>query len=242
MMAPGGRLAKYALWQFRDFATEKGISLLIIGLLLGFVQLLPFRLPGSPELTTERITRIIGTLANTILLIWVFITVNGIISNDRKLGYYRFLFAKPVRPIQYYGQLWLVYLLGLLTALALVSGLFVVFVGRFNVWNLALYATLLYISLGGIGFFVSAITKHELPVLAGIWLGSSVLRAMYGNDTGWKNRALDLLPPVHIMDGVAVSLMTTGTADLGRVVWIVGYGLLFVGLGLVVLHRRPLGG
>lgn len=235
-----GRLAKYALWQFRDFVTEKGISIVIIGILLGFLQLLPFRLPGSPELTPEVIARIIINLAKTVVLIWVFIAVNGIISNDRKLGYYRFLFAKPIRPFHYYGQTWLVYLVGMLAALVLLSGLFFAFAGRFNVWNLVLYATLLYIALGGIAFFVSAITRHELPLLAAIWLGASVLRAMYGNETGWKNRALDLLPPVHTLDGVATSLIATGKADLAHVIWLAGYGALFLVLGLLVLHRRPL--
>jgi len=235
-----GRVLKYSLWQFRDFAMEKGISIMIIGILLGFLQLLPFRLPGSPELTPELIARIVRSLANTVLLIWVFIAVNGIISNDRKLGYYRFLFAKPIRPLHYYGQLWFTHLVGLLSALVLVSGLFFVFAGRFNVWNLVLYATLLYVSLGGIGFFVSAITKHELPVLAAIWLGSSVLRSIYGNDTGWKNSALDVLPPVHTLDAVMRSLIATGTADVVHVLWLAGYGALFLVLGLIVLQRRPL--
>lgn len=235
-----GRLGRYSLWQFQDFVTEKGISIMIIGILLGFLQLLPFRFPGSPELTPERIIRVVTTLANSVLLISVFITVNGIVSNDRKLGYYRFLFAKPIRPFHYYAQLWLVYLVGLLSALALLSGLFVAFAGRFNFWNLALYAVLLYVALGGIGFFVSAITRHELWVLVAIWLGSSVLRAMYGDDTGWKNGALNLLPPVHTLDTVAASLIATGTADVVHVLWLAGYGALFLVLGLIVLHRRPL--
>lgn len=236
-----GRLAKYALWQFRDFVMEKGLSILIIGVLLGFLQLLPFRLSGSPVMSPEMITRVVTTLAKTVVLIWVFIALNGLISNDRKLGYYRFPFAKPIRPFHYYGQLWLVYLVGVLAALVTLSALFVVFAGRFNVWNLVLYTTLLYVALGGIAFFVSAITRHELPLLAAIWLGSSVLRAMYGDDTGWRNRALDMLPPVHTLDTVANSLIATGRADLLHVLWLAGYGALFLVLGLIVLHRRPLG-
>ena len=235
-----GRLAKYALWQFRDFVMEKGISIMIIGILLGFLQLLPFRLGVPQELMPEVITRIVTTLARTLVLIWVFIAVNGMISNDRKLGYFRFLFAKPVRPFHFYAQLWVVHLAGVLVALLLLSGLFFVFAGRFNVWNLVLYTTLVYFALGGIGFFVSAITNHELPVLAAIWLGASVLRTFLGGATGWKSWPLELLPPVHTLDSVATSLITTGTADLTHVAWLAGYGALFFVFGLVVLQRRPL--
>jgi hypothetical protein len=235
-----GRLAKYALWQFRDFVMDKGISIVIIGVLIGFVQLLPFRLPGSPELTPGLVTRLVITMAKTVLLLSVFIAVNGMVSTDRKLGYYRFLFAKPVRPFQYYAQLWVIYLIGLLAATILLSALFFWYAGPFSILNLTLYATLLYVALGGIGFFVSSITKHEMPALAAIWLGASVLRAMYGDDSGWKNRALDVLPPVHTLDGVATSLISGGTADITHVLWLAGYGALFFVLGLIVLHRRPL--
>jgi hypothetical protein len=233
------RLARYSIWQFRDFVIEKGFAILFIGALLGYFQLLPFRLTGV-SLSPEAINGIVVSLGKTLILFWVFIVLNGIISTDRKLGYYRFIFAHPVTPARYYAQLFIVNLGGLLAGLLLLSGVFFIFAGRFNVWNLVLYALLFYISMGGIGFFLSAVTKHDWVALAAVWLGSSVLRGLFGNAQDWRSVAVQVLPPVHRMDSVARSLIVDGTAPGGDLVWLVGYGALFFVLGLIVLQRRPL--
>ncbi len=235
-----GRLAKYSLWQFRDFVVEKGISIVIIGLLWGYLQLLPFRQSISPEMTSELIVRLVTLLAGSLVSIAVLIALNGIISTDRKMGYYRFMFAKPVSPVRYYGQLFFVHLAGLLSGMIVLAGVFFFFAGRFNVWNLVLYTSLIYISLGGIGFFISAASKHDWVTLAAVWVGARVLRALYGNGDDWKSKAVELLPPVHKVDSVAGSIIATGAAPLNDVLWLAGYGALFFVLGLVVLQRRSL--
>ncbi|HEU4747271.1 MAG TPA: hypothetical protein VFS56_02130 [Gemmatimonadaceae bacterium] len=235
-----GRLAKYSLWQFRDFVVEKGISIVIIGLLWGYLQLLPFRMSFSPEMTPAVIIRLVTLLAGTLVSIAVLIALNGIISTDRKMGYYRLMFAKPVSPIRYYAQLFLVHLVGLLGAILLLAGLFFFVAGPFSIWNLMLYTTLLYVALGGIGFFVSAATRHDWVTLAAVWVGARVLRALFGNGDDWRSKAVELLPPVHKIDAVAASIIATGAAPLTDVVWLAGYGALFFVLGLVVLRRRSL--
>jgi hypothetical protein len=235
-----GRLGKYSLWQFRDFALEKGISIGIIGLLFGYLQLLPLRISFPDQLPAELITRMVNTLAGTLVLISVFIAVNGIISTDRKQGYYRFMFAKPVSPVRYYGQLFFVNLAGVLSGMLLLAAVFFAFVGEFSVWNLLLYTALFYLAFGGIGFFISAATKHDWVVMAAVWLGSAVLRALYASGHDWKSKAVQLLPPVHKVEGVASTILADGAAPLADVAWLAGYGALFFVLGLVVLKRRPL--
>src|SRR5688500_13006838 len=123
---------------------EKGISIIIIGLLWGYLQLLPFRQSFSPEMTPELIVRLVTLLAGSLVSIAVLIALNGIISTDRKMGYYRFMFAKPVSPVRYYGQLFVVHLVGLLSGMVLLAGVFFFVAGRFNVWNLVLYTSLIY--------------------------------------------------------------------------------------------------
>ena len=235
-----GRLAKYSLWQFRDFVLEKGISIVIIGLLWGYLQLLPFRMSFSPEMTPQVITRLVTLLAGSLISIAVLIALNGIISTDRKMGYYRFMFAKPVSPVRYYAQLFVVHLVGLLSGILLLSAVFFVVAGRFSIWNLMLYTTLVYIALGGIGFFISAASRHDWVTLAAVWVGARILRGLYGNGDDWRSKAVELLPPVHKIDTVVGSLIATGTAPLQDVLWLGGYGALFFVLGLVVLQRRSL--
>ena len=206
-----GRLARYSLWQFRDFVMEKGISIIIIGLLWGYLQLLPFRQSFSPEMTPELIIRLVTLLAGSLVSIAVLIALNGIISTDRKLGYYRFMFAKPVSPVRYYGQLFVVHLVGLLSGMVLLALVFFFVAGRFNVWNLILYTSLIYVALGGIGFFISAASKYDWVTLAAVWVGSRILRALFGNGDDWKSKAVELLPPVHKVDTVAGSIIATGS-------------------------------
>jgi hypothetical protein len=122
----------------------------------------------------------------------------------------------------------------------LLAGVFFIVAGRFNVWNLVLYTSLIYIALGGIGFFISAASKYDWVTLAAVWVGARILRALFGDDGDWKSKAVELLPPVHKVDSVAGSLIATGAAPLLDVVWLAGYGLLFFILGLLVLQRRSL--
>jgi hypothetical protein len=179
-------------------------------------------------------------LASSIVAISVLIALNGIISNDRKMGYYRFLFAKPVDPLFYYGQLFLVYLAGVVVAMLVLSGLFMIFAAKFNVLYLVLYTILIFIGMGGIGFFISAATRYDWVVLAAVWVGSRILRGVFGDSTDWRGKAVQILPPVHKVDEVAHSLIVNGTAHVTDILWLLGYGALFFALGLVVLRRRSM--
>lgn len=235
------RLAKYSLWQFRDFVMEKGIAIVLIGICLGYLQLLPLRLTGMTQLDATAKTRFVTAMAGNFLTIFVLITLNGMISTDRKQGYYRFLFAKPLSPVSYYGQLFVVHLAGYLAAVLVLCGAFFLVAGSFNVWNLTLYAILLYFAMGGIGFFISSISRFDVMTLAIVWLGSRLLRAIFAEERDWRSTAVQLLPPVHKIDAVAAGLISTGSAPLNDSLWLLAYGALFLGAGLVVLKYRPLG-
>ena len=170
----------------------------------------------------------------------VLIAMNGIVSTDRKNGYYRFLFSKPVNPVVYYAQLFVVYGIGLLTAMAVLSSLFHLIFPAFSIVNFLLYAAVIYVAMGGIGFFLSVATRYDWLSLAAIWLGSRILRGVYGPKHDWRSKAVELLPPVHRLDEVANSLIGRGTANTTEVVWLVGYGLFFFVLGLVIIRYGSL--
>jgi hypothetical protein len=170
----------------------------------------------------------------------VLIALNGIVSTDRKTGYYRFLFSKPVSPVAYYTQLFFVYMAGVLAAMLLLSGVLHTVVASFNIVNYLLYASVIYIAMGGIGFFLSVATRYDWVSLAAVWLGSHMLRNLYGAKPGWRSKAVELLPPVHKLSDVSMSLITNGSAHTGDVLWLLGYGALFFALGLLILRRGSL--
>ena len=241
-----GRLGKYSLWQFRDFFMQHGIGIAIIGLLWGYTLLAPLRAAMNPQSAVPMgpgspIWGIVLQITSAVVSVSVLIAMNGIVSSDRKNGYYRFLFSKPINRVLYYAQAFLVYMAGVLLIMAVLSALLRTIVPSFNVYYFLLYAALVYIAMGGIGFFLSVATRYDWLSLAAVWLGSRMLRAIYsGPRSGWKGKAVEILPPVHRLDNVANSLIGTGSAPFSDVVWLVGYGLLCFVIGLVVLRYGSL--
>jgi len=237
------RLAKYSLWQFRDFAIDRGIAIMIIGLLWGYTLIAPMRAamgaafnigPSSPAWP------IVVTVTSSVVSLSVLIALNGIVSTDRKMGYYRFLFSKPVSAVAYYSQVFFVYMAGVLAAMLVLSLVLHTVVPAFKIVNFLFYAAIIYIAMGGIGFFLSVATRFDWLTLAAVWLGSRVVRDFNGPKPGWSSKLVELLPPVHKLDEVSMSIITSGTAHTGDVVWLLGYGALFLALGLFLLHRGSL--
>ena len=241
-----GRLGKYSLWQFRDFFFQHGIGIAIIGLLWGYTLLAPLRAAMNPQSPVAirpgtPIWGIVLQITSAVVSVSVLIAMNGIVSSDRKNGYYRFLFSKPINRVLYYAQAFLVYMVGVLLIMAILSALLRTVLPSFNVYYFLLYATLVYIAMGGIGFFLSVATRYDWLSLAAVWLGSRMLRGIYsGPPAGWKGKLVESLPPVHRLDDVANSLIGTGTAPSSDVVWLAGYGLVCFALGLVVLRYGSL--
>lgn len=236
-------LARYSLWQFRDFIMERGIAIVIIGMLWGYLLVEPIRramgdaFGATPGTATWLL---IITTTSSVVSLAVLIALNGIVSTDRKTGYYRFLFSKPVSPVAYYAQLFFVYMVGVLFTMLLLSLVMHTVVPAFSISNFLLYAAVIYVAMGGIGFFVSVATRFDWLTLAAIWVGSRILRDVYGPRPGWKSKAVELLPPVHRLELVSNSLITDGTAPASDILWLLGYGALFFALGLLLLRRGSL--
>ena len=238
-----GRLGKYSLWLFRDFALERGIGIVIIGALWGYVMFEPMRRALGPQWTGDASSpfwAVALQVSSAVVSLSVLIAMNGIVSTDRKNGYYRFMFAKPIDPILYYAEVFAVYMVGVLAAMLILSGLLRLLFPAFSILNFLLYAALIYIAMGGIGFFLSVATRFDWLSLAGVWLGSRILRGVYGPKGDWRSKLVELLPPVHRLDDVANSLIGKGTAPTSDVLWLLGYGLLFFALGLGFLRYRSL--
>jgi hypothetical protein len=237
------RLARYSLWQFRDFVVDRGIAIVIIGVLWGFLLIEPIRRSMGPAFAANTLSPtwpLLMTVVSSVVSISVLIALNGLVSADRKMGYYRFLFSKPVSPVAFYAQLFFVYMLGVLIAMVLLSLILHQVVPRFSVVNFALYSAVIYIAMGGIGFFISVATRYDWLTLAAVWLGSHMLRSIYGPKPGILGKLVQVLPPVHKLDEVAAGIITNRSAPTGDVLWLVGYGAAFFLLGLLLLQKGEL--
>ena len=80
-------------------------------------------------------------------------------------------------------------------------------VPSFSIVHFLLYTAVIFVAMGGIGFFFSVATRFDWVTLAAVWLGSRVLRDSTGaND--WRSKLVQVLPPVHKLDDMANALIT----------------------------------
>lgn len=248
MTAGGGtrraRLGWYSLWHLRDYLRDKGIATLITIVLLGYLNQLSInraRALGAASGLMDQIAdqAFVSTLGSLGILGVLFAT-NGIIADDRRHGYYRLLFAKPVSIGQYYGHKFAVYGLGFLIVAAVLLGIYNATVERYLPMALLPTLALVYVALGGIGFLLSAAWRFDWLSLATVMLGSRVLWELFGDESGVRGTLLYLLPPVHVLDGVYGAIRAGRELPLNDLAWAVGYGVACFVLGLVVVRRRSL--
>jgi hypothetical protein len=244
------RLLDYAPWMFRDYATNQGPSTGIVVVLIGVMSLLPAMQAGGAE-EAVRLGRVPPQLAETMLraivpplvFLGTFFATNGIIANDRKLGYYRFLFSKPVSPPAYYATTFAIYGLGLVVVSAALLGLWSLAVRPMFPLTLLAVVALMYIAYGGIGFLLSAAWRFDWLSLVTVLLVANVGWSVWGSSSGLRYYLLHLLPPVHRAADVyaLVANPEVRRVPWESIAWLGGYGLLCFVLGLIVVRRRPLG-
>lgn len=231
-------LRRYAVWQFRDFIRDRGIALMLVGFLIGFTVIGPFKAMGGA--LDERVAgRLLAAVMVQVPFICAFIALNGIISNDRKLSYYRFLFSKPVGIPAYYSQLLVIYFIGYLAVCALLLGVFSIFAYPVDPVGPLLFCALVFLSFGGIAFLISSLFRHDWPILAAIFLGSTILHSMWRFDEGIKRMVLSVLPPIYKLPDLIPVLIREKSVDTSSLLWLLGYSAICFAAGLFVLKRRP---
>jgi len=254
------RLGRYTLWQVRDYVFNRGLPTLIVALLIGYlgVSTLLARLnsPAGPpqqlidqygsidaarvamrhDLSMGFMQSFIGTYA----FLGALFAINGIVSNDRKLGFYRFLFAKPVTPAAYYGIEFLVNgicFMVLTVVLALLYG---------AILDPVLSASLLiavaagYLCYAGLGFALSALSRWDWLSLVAVAGAADVLWTFYGASSSPFAVLLRLFPPVNRTSAIYAAAASGMALPWHSVLWLAGYGAIAFVAGLAILRHRRL--
>jgi hypothetical protein len=258
---PKARLGAYALWQLRDYLTDRGAPTVIIGVLFGYMVAGPMVAMTNRSLATmspgmlarygsveaARLSMLHDSAAAFLTLYlgnFVFLgalfAMNGLVANDRKQGFYRFLFSKPIAPPRYYGQAFALHWGGFLLVATLLGLLCAAL--AFPVLSLPLYVVLalMYLCYAGIAFALSAAARWDWLSLVAVTVASTYLWDRFGESPSALARLLYLLPPLHrtsevygaVAKGLALPWHTLG--------WLAGYGAACFVIGLVVLRVRRL--
>ncbi len=237
-----GRLARYSLYQLRDYLVERGLPTLLIGTILFlpliFALLRPSALRGT---SGELLLASLAALLPIFGFIAVLLGINGIVSNDRQRGYFRFLFSKPISVRRYYVQAFLINGVGTLAVTALlILALSLLAGASFPVW-IVRYVAIYYVAAGGVGFLLSVLTRFDWVALGVIWVLAQSLRAVTLQLGGWYHDVIDVLfPPAHLMAQLAGDMGQGVTIPSRTLLWVGGYGVLALLLGVIVLRTRPL--
>jgi len=263
------RMGAYALWQLRDYALDRGAPTFIVATLFGYLGLQPLlgRVhPASQSVPPALITRFGSEAAaraammgefnymflrgfiGTLVFLGALFAMNGIVANDRKQGFYRFLFAKPIAPARYYGQAFLIHWAGFIGVMALLGLIYGVLVWPVLSWPLMGVVAITFLCYAGIAFLLSAAARWDWLSLVAVSVAASYLWGRFGSSTSPLATLLYLLPPLHRTDEVyaAVSGSPTFAAGAQHVLpwnaiwWIAGYGAACFVLGLIVLRYRRL--
>jgi ABC-type transport system involved in multi-copper enzyme maturation permease subunit len=239
------RLGRYALWHLRDYLRDKGIATLITLGLVGYLTQIPIMRARAAGFGGDLMEQIADQAFISGLkflgFVGVLFATNGIVADDRRHGYYRLLFAKPVSVAAYYAQKWAVYGVGFLIVAALLLGLYGATVEPFFPATFLPTIALIYVALGGIGFLLSAVWRFDWLSLAAVLGLSDVLWLLFKDDPGLPSSLVKLLPPVHLLDGVYTAVREGGGVGVNDVVWLGGYGIACFVAGLAVVRRRSLG-
>ncbi|HEX6598386.1 MAG TPA: hypothetical protein VF034_03630 [Gemmatimonadaceae bacterium] len=253
------RLGRYSLWQLRDYAFNRGMPTLIVALLFSvlIVVMSDERSPTGAAMADmihrygsvaaaraamrhDLSVAFISNFLGAYLFVGAMFATNGIVANDRKFGFYRFLFAKPVAPSAYYGAEFVVNALAfvaLTAALALVYGAAVE-----PVLSPAFIVTVaaVYLCYAGLGFALSAISRWDWLSLVAVAAAADILWKFYGRSASPFAVLLRLLPPIHRTPEAYAAVAHGMPIPWQSVLWLAGYGAIAFIAGLAILRHRRL--
>jgi ABC-type transport system involved in multi-copper enzyme maturation permease subunit len=258
---PQAQLGRYGLWQLRDYAMERGLPTIIVSMLFGYIAIGPMlmmvklqveKLPpatiaryGSVE--AARIAMLhdvnvgfVQKFLGVVVFLGALFATNGIVADDRKKGYYRFLFSKPISPSRYYGQAFLIHWAGFVAVACAMALLYGALVGPIISFPLVYVLALMFLMYAGIAFALSAIARWDWLSLVAVAVLASFMWGRFGESTNVAAKLLYLLPPLHRTSEIYDAVANGATLNTRLLAWFAGYGIACYVIGLVVLRYRRL--
>lgn len=236
------RLIAYAKYQLVDFVFERGLMVLVLSV-LNLSGIVISILSESPEERARIREASLGTdvliLFPSLIMLAVLFASQELISRPRKLSYYRLVFAKPVSPVRYYAQLFVLHLIGTVAFVSLLTALFSAIALPMYLPGIAALTAIGFVLLGGIGFLLSVVTNYDAVATIGLVGMAFIGNALSAKYSGFLVTALSSVLPLEHVFALKPLLLGTPVAT-GDVVWVLAYGLTAFALGLVALRYTQL--
>jgi len=227
-----GHALRYLWWQIVDRTGPRILAAVAVsGGFLGILYMAMREDKPSPAIAEN----VLGQLHYQLVFMFILLLLNGVVSQDRIQGWYRFYLAKPVSPSWFYGQHAVLALLGLLAASAVFITLGSLLIQPIWNWHHMGPAVAAFLLYGMMMFLWSTLVKHDWLVGGLLLIGSAVAKSRWKPGTGALGDLLHrVLPPTHLL-GWNRDLTAAQWA------WVAGWGVGLLILALLVLRFRPLG-
>jgi hypothetical protein len=229
------RLGRYAPWQARDYFIDRGVPTALVGSLFGYM-VASAAMTRNANFTAAFLMALLGNF----VFLGALFAMNGIVANDRKQGFYRFLFSKPLAPPRYYGQAFLVHWAGFLVVSVVLGLVYQGLVGPVLSVPLLITLALMYLCYAGIAFALSAAARWDWLSLVAMTVAANYLWFRYGESTSALRVLLYLFPPIHRTSEVYTAVARGLALPWHLLWWFAAYGAVSFIIGLVVLRYRRL--
>lgn len=236
------RLLGYARYQLIDFVLERGLMVFILSV-LNLSGLVISILSEPPEkralMRASGLGEDVLILFPSLILLAVLFSSQELISRPRKLSYYRLVFAKPVSPVRYYAQLFVLHLVGTVVFVTILTALFSAIALPMYLPGIAALTAIGFVLLGGIGFLLSAFINYDAVATIGLIGVAYIGEALSAKYSGLLVTFLRNLVPLKHVFGL-MPLLLGGPVAASDLAWVLGYGLVAFALGLVALRHTQL--
>jgi ABC-type transport system involved in multi-copper enzyme maturation permease subunit len=230
MAVARARLAQYARWQMLDYAFGVGgITLVVVCVWIWGAASVKVYGPNGPVASSfDWLVELVGFLGSAF-------ATTSLISEDRTRGYYRLQFAKPVNPLLFYGQAFVLRGIVIVAIAALISALGAVTAHPAALIPSLRYAAVMYVLAGGVTLLQSTVWRYAWVgtcALFGLSVWATQLAAPgVPISTFWHiiwSGVHAILPPLALQNDVWVG-------HAWPILWCVGYGALaLAGAALVI--------
>lgn len=248
------RLARYALWQIKDFWINIGVVSIVLFGLLGMISFMELRALQAMITAQHRTWRDLFATQHfqgpygMFAAVGPIIALSGIVSQDRTMGYARFLFAKPLSPLRFYAQSLLVRYLGYLVVGHVLLFAWMRYWPPVYTPRFVVDMTVSFVAVGGTLFLFSVLTKFDGLLTVLLLLVAELVWSKWETATTWKHWLTYPFPPVarfaeihHWLLGINAFGEAMALPFATKwVAWSAGYGLACLLLGFYLLRRVSL--
>jgi len=245
-----GRLTAYAGYQLRDYFAGRALPTLVATGVAAWalaaargVTLSDLAPTGGID-ARDRIQETFELLLTVFAFVAGAAAAHGVVAHHRSRGYDRLLLSRPINPVRYYTQGFVLAGIGAVVLGTVGAEAYAVAVHPVSLPGVAGYVALVWLLVGGLAFLLSTVTSFYLPILGLLLAADLVLDHFAGPlstaGAGSATAAIQFaLPPAHVLVAFRGPFARGLPVDPRTLAWPAGFGVACIVAAMVFLRRRP---